>query len=159
MCIWFTLLMTPRHWIVAFRKHVFPVFCNPWPDFVGEGLLSTFRSGSLGRLILLSAFLEAESCLVPVSSRRARPWKGVVKQTAGIPNQEPDVGSRMTCGVGLCLVSFVWCGRVFSIFFPLSLLSSYLVRLLALSVLSVPFSSGAVFLKRVFSHARQGGVG
>jgi len=61
--------------------------------------------------------------------------------------------------VGLCLVSFVWCGRVFTIFFPLSLLSSYLVRLPALSVLSASFSSGAICLKRVSSHVGQGGVG
>ena len=125
---------------MAFRKHVFPVFCNPWPDFVGEGLLSTFRSGSLGRLMLLSAFLEAESCLVSVLCRRAGSWKGVVRLAACIAILEPGVGSRKTCGVGLCRVTFVWRGRVFSIFFPLSLLSSYLVLLPALSVLSVSFS-------------------
>ena len=144
---------------MAFRKHVFPVFRNPRPDFVGEGLLSTFRSGSPGRFILLSAFLAAESCLVPVSCRRAGAWRGVVRLAAGILILEPGVGSRKTCGVGLCLVSFVWCGRVFCIFSPLSLLSSYLVRLLTLSVLSVSLSSGAVFLRRVFSHVGQGGVG
>jgi len=102
---------------MAFRKHVFPVFRNPWPDFIGEGLLSTFRSGSRARLILLSTFLEAESCLVPVSCRRAEAWKGAVRLAAGIPipGLEPGVGSRKTCGVaGLCCVSFVWCGRVFS---------------------------------------------
>jgi len=96
---------------------------------------------------------------VPVSCRRAGPWKGVVRQAAGVPIQGPDVGSRKTCGVGLFLVSFVWCGRVFSIFISLSLLSSYLVRLPVLSVLSVPLTSGVVFLERVFSHVGQGGVG
>jgi len=137
--------MTPRHWIVAFRKHVFPVFHNPRPDFVWEGLLSTFRSSSCVRPILLSAFLEAESCLVPVSCRRAGAWKGVVRLAAGIPILELGLGSRKTCGVWLCLVSFVWCGEIFSIFSPLSLLSSYLVRLPALSVLSVPLSSWKYF--------------
>ena len=143
---------------MALRKHVFLVFRIPRPDFVGDGLLSTFRSGFRGRLILLSACLEVESCLVHVSWQRAGAWKGVVRLAAGIPILEPGVGSRKTCGAGLCLVSYVTCGGVFSIISPLSLLSSYLVRLLAL-VLSVPFSSGAVFLRRVFSHVRQGGVG
>jgi len=138
---------------------MFPMFRNPRPDFVGEGLLSPFRSGSWGRFILLSAFLEAESCLVPVSCRGAGAWKGVVRLAASILILEPGVGSRKTCGVGLCLVSFVWCGRVFSIFYPLSLLSSYLVRLPTLSVLCVSLSSGAVFLKRGLSHVGQGGVG
>ena len=82
-----------------------------------------------------------------------------MRLTAGVLILEPGVGSRKTCGVGLCLVSFVRCGGVFSIISPLSLLSSYLIRLPALSVLSVPFSSGAVFLRRGFSHVRQGGVG
>jgi len=40
------------------RKHMFPVFRRPRQDFVGEGLLLTFRSGFRGRFILLSAFLE-----------------------------------------------------------------------------------------------------
>ena len=145
--------------MMAFKKHVFPVFRNPLPDFVGEGLLSTFRSGFRARLFLHSTFFEAESCLVPVSCWRAGAWKGVVRLAAGIPLLEPDVGSRKTCGVELCRVTFVWCGRVSSIFFPLSILLSYLVRLPVLPVLSVSVSSGAVFLKRVFSHVGQGGVG
>ena len=128
MCIWFTSSMAPRHWIVTFRKHVFPVFRSPLLDFVGEGLLSTFHSGFRAMLILLSTFLEAESCLVPVSCWRAGAWKGVVRLAAGISLLEPGVGLRKTCGVELCCVTFVWCGRVSSIFFPLSLLSSYLVR-------------------------------
>ena len=144
---------------MAFRKHMFPVFRSPRPDFVGEGLLPTFRSGSPARLILLSTFLEAESCLVPVLYRRAGAWRGVVRLVASIPILEPSVGSRKTCGVGLCPTTFVRCGWVFSIFFPLSLLLSYLVRFPSLPVLSVSFSSGAVFLKRVFSHVGQRGVG
>ena len=142
---------------MALTKHVFPVFRSPWQDFVGEGLLLAFRSGSRGRPILLSTFLGAEPCLVPVSCRRAGAWKGVVRLAAGIPILELGLGSRKTCGVWLCLVSFVWCGEIFSIFSPLSLLSSYLVRLPALSVLSVPFLSGSVFLRLGFSHVGQGG--
>ena len=166
-CILFTSSIAPRHWIVAFRKHVFLVFRSPLPDFVGEGLLLVFCLGSRGSQDGCSFFpanLRTESCLVesypvPVSCRRIEAWKGVVRPAADIPILEPSVGSRKTCGVGLCLVSFVRCGGVCSSISPLSLLSSYLVRLPALSVLSVPFASGAVFLRRVFSHARQGGVG
>ena len=135
---------------MALRKHVFPVFRSPRPNFVGEGILSTFCSGFWGRLILLAAFVEVESCLVPVSCRRAGPWKGVVRLVADISILEPGVGSRKTCCVGLFRVTFVWYGRVFSIFSPLFLLYSYLVRLPALSVPSVPFSSGAVLLEQVF---------
>ena len=153
-CIWFTSSIAPRHWIVAFRKHVFPVFRSPWPDFVGEGLLLTFRSGSRGRFILFSAFLKVESCLVPVSCRRAGAWRGVVRLTTGVLILEPGVGSRKACGVGLCLVS---CGGLFSVFSPLSFLSSYFDRLPTLSILSISLLSGTVFLRRVFSHVGQGG--
>jgi len=160
-CMRFTSSIAPRHWIVAFRKHAFPVFRSLRPDFVGEGLLLAFCLGSWGSRDgcgFFSANLRTESCLVesclvPVSCRRIEAWKGVARPAAGIPVLEPSVGSRKTCGVGLCLVSFVRCGGVFSIISPLSLLSSYLVRLLAL-VLSVPFSSGAVFLRRGFSGSR-----
>ena len=120
---------------MAFRKHEFPVFRSPRPVFVGEGLLSTFRSGSRARLILLSTFLEAGSCLVPVSYQRAGAWREVLRLAAGIPIPKPSVGSRKTCGVGLCCATFVRRGWVFSIFFPLSLLLSYFVRLPSLPVL------------------------
>jgi len=136
-CIRFTSSIAPRHWIVAFRKHVFPVFRSPHSDFVGEGLLLAFCLGSRGSWDgcgFFSANLRTESCLVesylvPVSCLRIEAWKGVVRPTAGISILEPSVGSRKTCGVGLCLVSFVRCGEVCSIISPLSLLSSYLVRL------------------------------
>ena len=127
-CIRFTSSIAPRHWIVAFRKHVFPVFRSPRPDFVGEGLLLAFCLGSRGSRDwcgFFSANLRTESCLVesylvPVSCRRIEAWKGVVRPAAGIPILEPSVGSRKTCSVGLCLVSFVRCGKVCSIISPLS---------------------------------------
>ena len=103
---------------MALKKHVFPVFRSPRQDFVGEGLQLTLRSDSRGRLILLFSFLGAESYLVPVSCRWIEAWKGVVRPAAGISILEPSVGSRKTCGVRLCLVSFVRCGGVFSIISP-----------------------------------------
>jgi len=66
-CAWFISSIAPRHWIVAFRKHVFPVFRNPRPNFIGEGLLLAFCSGSGGSWDghgFLSAVLRTESCLV-----------------------------------------------------------------------------------------------
>jgi len=102
-CIWFTLSIAPRHWIMAFRKHVFPVFRSPRPGFVGQGILSTFRSGSRGRFSLFSANLRAESCLVSVSCRRAWAWRGVVRLTAGVLILGPGIGSRKTCDVRFCL--------------------------------------------------------
>jgi len=158
MCIWFTSSMAPRHLIVAFKKHVFQVFRSPRPDFVGKELLSMFQSGSRTRLSLLCTFLEAKSCLVPVSYRRAGAWRGVVRLAAGGPILEPSVGLRKTCAVGLCCSSLARRGWVFSFFSPFSLLSSYFVHLPSLPVLSGSFSSGAVFLMRVFSHVGQGGV-
>jgi len=159
-CIWFTSSIAPRHWIVAFRKHVFPVFRSPWPDFVGEGLLSTFHSdswGSRGGCSFFSIFLKAESCLVSASCLGAGAWKGVMRLTAGVCFLGSGVGSRKACGVELCLVS---CGGLFfSVFSPSSFLSSYFVRLPILSSLSLPLLSGLVFLRRVFSHVGQGGVG
>ena len=119
-CIWFTSSIVPRHWIVAFRKHVFPVFHSPRAHFVGKGLFSTFRSGSRGRCSLFSAFLKAESCLVSASCLRNGAWKGVVRLTAGVRMLGPGVGSRKACSVGLCLVS---CGgfKFFPLSFPLCL--------------------------------------
>ena len=65
-CNWFTSSIAPRHWIVAFRKHVFPVLRNPWPDLCREGLFSVLHSGSWGSRNKhgFSAFLGAESCLM-----------------------------------------------------------------------------------------------
>jgi len=85
--IWFTSSIAPRHWIVAFRKHVFPVFRSHRPDFVGEGLLSTFRSGSRGSRDgcgFFSTFLRAESCLVSAPCLGVGAWEGVMRLTAGV---------------------------------------------------------------------------
>ena len=61
-CNWFTSSIAPRRWIVAFKKHVFPVFRSPRTDFCGEGLLSAFHSGSRGSRngCGFSAFLRTE---------------------------------------------------------------------------------------------------
>ena len=66
-CIRFTSSIAPRHWIVAFRKHVFPVFRSPRPDFVGEGHFLAFCLGSRGSrdgCDFFSANLRMESCFV-----------------------------------------------------------------------------------------------
>jgi len=83
----------------------------------------------------------------------------VAESVSDIPIMEAGKESRKTCGARLCLVSFVWCGRLITKVSPLSLLPSYLVRLSASTVLSDPFPSGALFLRRVISHVRQGGGG
>ena len=74
-----------------------------------------------------------------------------------VPLLEAGKGSRKTCGAGLCLVSFVSCGRWVTKVSPLSSLPSNLVRLLASPVLSDPFPSCALFLGRVISQVGQGG--
>ena len=84
-CNWFISSIAPRHWIVAFKKHVFPVFRNPRPDFCGEGFLSAFRSGSQGSRDKcgFSAFLRTESCLMSAPDLGVGAWGGVVRLTAG----------------------------------------------------------------------------
>jgi len=117
-CAWFTSSIAPRHWIVAFRKHVFPVFRNPRPNFIGEGLLLAFRSGSRGSRDghdFFSAILRTECCLVFDPCLGVGAWGGVMELAAGV----------------------------------LSVLSSF----------SLFLFPGPVFLRRISSHVRQGGVG
>ena len=159
-CIWFTSHIAPRHWIVTFRKHVFPVFRSPRPDFVGEGLFSTFRlgsQGSRGGCSFFTTFLRAESCLVSAPCLEVGAWEGVMRLTGGVRFLGSGVGSGKACGVEFC---FVCCGGLFfSVFSPSSFLSSYFVRLPILSSFSLPLFPGPVFLRRVYSHVGQGGVG
>jgi len=86
---------------VAFRKHVFPVFRNPRPDFCGEGLLSACRSGSRGSRdgCGFSAFLRTESCLMYAPDLGVGAWGGVVRLTAGICFLGSGVGSGRACQV------------------------------------------------------------
>jgi len=144
-CNWFTLSIAPRHWIVAIRKHVFPVFRNLRLDFVGKGLLSAFRSGSRGSRdgCRFSTFLRTESCLM--------------RLTAGVRFLRSGVGSGRACDVEFCFISCS--GLFFSVSSPSSFLSSYFVRLSVLSSLSLSLFPGPVFPRRVFSHVGQGGVG
>jgi len=117
-CAWFTLSIAPRHWIVAFRKHVFLVFRNPRPNFIGEELLLTFRSGSRGSRDghdFFSAILRTESCLVFDPCLGVGAWGGVMRLVPGV------------------------------LFF--------------LSSFSLFLFSGPVFLRRIFSHVGQGGIG
>jgi len=156
-CNWFTSSIAPRHWIVALRKHVFPVFRNPRPDFVGKGLLSAFRSGSRGSrdVYALSTFLRAESCLVSAPCLGVGAWGGVMRLTAGVRFLGSGVGSGRACDVEFCFVS---CSGLFlSVFFPASFLSSYFVRFSVLSSLSLSLFPGPVILRRVFSHLGQDG--
>ena len=149
-CNWFTSSIAPRHWIVAFRKHVCPVFRNPRPDFVGEGLLSAFRSGSRGSRdgCGFSAFLRTESCLVFAPCLGVGAWWGVMKLTAGVRFLGSGVGSGRACDVEFCFVSCS--GLFFSVFFPSSFLSSYFVRLYVLSSLSLSLFPGPVFSEAGF---------
>ena len=159
-CIWFTSLIAPRHWIVAFRKHVFLVFRSPRMDFIGEGLLLMFRSGSRGSrdgCCFFSTFLRTESCLVSAPCLGVGAWGGVIRLTAGVRFLGWGEGLGKACDVEFCFVS---CGGLFfSVFSPSSFLSSYFIRLPILSSFSLPLFPGPVFLRRVFSHVGQGGVG
>jgi len=47
---WFTSSMAPRHWIVAFRKHVFPVLHSP-RQISAEGDLLPLFSRVLGKVV------------------------------------------------------------------------------------------------------------
>jgi len=55
--------------MVAFRKHVFPVFRRPRPSFVGEGLPLVFRSGFPDGFSLLSSLLRVNLCIFSACSR------------------------------------------------------------------------------------------
>ena len=66
------------------------------------------------------------------------------------------MGSGRAYEVGFCFVS---CGGSFFPVVPSSALSSYFVRLSVISSLSLSLFSNLVFLRRVFSHVGQGGVG
>jgi len=117
-CAWFNSSIAQRHWIVAFRNHVFPAFRNPRPKFIGEGLLLAFRSGSRGSRDghdFFFAILRAESCLVFDPCLGFGACGGVMRLAAGV----------------------------------LSVLSSF----------SLFLFSGPVFLRRIFSHVGQAGVG
>ena len=86
-CAWFTSSIAPKHWIVAFKKHVFPVFRNPRPNFIGEGLLLALRSGPWGSRDghnFFSAILRAESCLVFDPCLGVGAWGGVIRLAAGV---------------------------------------------------------------------------
>ena len=135
-CNRFTSSIAPRHWIVAFRKHVFPVFRSPRPNFCGEGLLSACRSGSRGSRDGwgVSVFLRTKSCLMYVSDLGVGAWWGVVGLTAGICFLGSGVGSGRACDVEFCFVS---CGgSIFSVF-PSSVLFSYFARFSVFSSLSL----------------------
>ena len=81
---------------------------------------------------------------------------GVVMWTAGVRFLGSGVGSGRAYEVGVCFVS---CGGSFFSVFPSPVLSSYFVRLSVISSLSLSLFPGLVFLRRVFSHVGQGGVG
>ena len=84
-CTWYTSSIAPRHWIVAFRKHVFQVLRSPRPDFIREGLLLAFRSGSRGSqdgYDFFSTLLRTESCLVFVPCLGVGAWGGVMRLAA-----------------------------------------------------------------------------
>ena len=71
---------------MAFRKHEFPVFRNPRPNFMGEGLLLAFRSGSRGSRDghnFFSVILRTESCLVFDLCLGIGAWGGVMRLAAG----------------------------------------------------------------------------
>jgi hypothetical protein len=111
-CNWFTSSTAPRHSIVAYRKHVFAVFRNPRPDFVGKGLLSTFRSGSQGSRngYALSTFLRAESCLVScicsVSGGRGLGGSDEVDRRCSLSGVGRGNGECVRCRVMTCFLQW-----------------------------------------------------
>ena len=73
---WFTSSMAPRHWIVAFRKHVFPVLHSPRPDICWGEFVTTFLSDTREGCDS-AASSRTEACRVLVSTLLAVPCSGI----------------------------------------------------------------------------------
>jgi len=90
---WCTSSMAPRHWIVAFRKHVLPMLHIPRPGDCGGGFVATFPSVCCKGCG--SAFsLRVGSRRVSVSGREVKTGGGVVGATPGVWLLKSGVFSR-----------------------------------------------------------------
>jgi len=90
---WCISSMAPRHWIVAFRKHVLPMLHIPRPGVRGGEFVATFPSVSCRGCG--SAFpLRVGSRRVSVSGREVKAGEEVVGATPGVWLLGSGVASR-----------------------------------------------------------------
>ena len=110
--------MAPRHWIVAFRKHVLPMLHIPRPGNRGGEFVATFPSVPCSGCGL--AFpLKVGSRRVSVSGREVRAGEKVVGATPGVWLLGSGVASRRGLGNVPCGGSII----------PVFPHASYFVRL------------------------------
>jgi len=139
--------MAPRHWIVAFRKHVLPMLHIPRPGNRGGEFVATFPSVPCSGCGL--AFpLRVGSRRVSVSGREVKAGEKVVGATPGVWLLGSGVASRRGLGNVPCGGSII----------PIFPHASYFVRLPESTTSFLALFLLLVLLEPVMQSG-QGGVG